>query len=109
MAGRKRASKASAGGGSEKPEIIEPIQVPVTYADWFLSVFETIGIVHINLGTLDGTRIGANATPSVVVTTKLRVSHDFAIRFHRLLGQALGLAPPTPEDAPNPPPSNLMH
>lgn len=89
----------------KRPEIVDPNNVPVVFADWFVTAGSFEGVVNVVLGTTDHSMRSSNDEQArVIVAARLRLSHDFAARLHGILGQILGL-PPSGVQAPPPPPA----
>lgn len=94
------------------PEIVDPSEVDIVFADWVISTGIHNGVVNLALGTIDHSRKASEADMAkVVVAARLRFSRDFGIQLHAMLGRMLGLSS---EDEPtqgneNPPQKPMMN
>jgi hypothetical protein len=98
------------GPPAQLPEIVDPNNVPVVFADWFITGGEHAGIINIALGTIDHSlKKPEDPLARVLVASRLRISHDFAVHLHKLLGNILGIdhQDNNPSQAPPTPPKNL--
>ena len=97
--------------GPQGPEIVDPHHVQTLFVDWIVTRGTLAGVMNITLGTLDHSMRKLEAElPRVVVATRLRFSHEFALLLHRAIGEVLGLPPQTPGNEPPPkPPTNLIN
>jgi hypothetical protein len=69
-----------------RPEVIDINNIPVTFADWFVAANENLGIVTLDLGAIDRSMVTErDGIAKVVVTARLRMGSDFAMRLSALL------------------------
>jgi hypothetical protein len=108
MTGEKLAS-------DQRPEIVDPNNVPVVFTDWMITGGSFEGVVNLSLGTIDHSlKRPEDAFARVIVSVRLRCSKAFALNLYNALGQILGLERKPgddPPDEPNPkkPPQNVIH
>jgi hypothetical protein len=75
----------------ERPEIVDPNNIPIVFTDWFITGGQNEGVINVALGAIDhslnlpGAKFGR-----VVVTSRLRLTKEFAARLHKVLGDILG-------------------
>ena len=95
----------------EQPEIVDPLNCQVVFTDWVVTAGNIENVVNITLGTVDHAIRGSNGLPRVVVTSRLRFSHDMGVRIHRALGDILGVNPKGAPGAsePTPVPRNQLN
>ena len=84
----------------QRPEIVDPLGVQISFADWVVTAGCFENVVNITLGAIDHAIPGSNGLPRVAVTSRLRLSRDMGVRLYDLLGNILGI---NPEGAPSPP------
>ena len=98
---------------NQRPEIVDPNNAPVIFADWIVTGGTFNGVVNLTLGTIDHSLKRSNdELARVMVATRLR----FSIPFARALQHALAkiLTPPcepsqSPSDDPEGLPENLIN
>ncbi len=95
----------------QRPEVVDPHKVPVVFVDWFVTCGQAEGVVNLALGTIDHSmKVTDDELPRVVVGARLRLSHQFALRLHGVLGEILGVSGSDPQSEPAPnPPKNLIN
>jgi hypothetical protein len=99
------------GPPAQLPEIVDPNNVPIIFADWFITGGLYEGVVNLSLGTIDHSlKKPEDELARVVVASRLRLSRDFAARLHKVLGNMLSDNPRDggdPGEEPTTPPKNL--
>lgn len=98
------------GSPAQLPEIVDPTNVPITFVDWFITGGVYEGVVNMSLGTIDHSlKKPEDPLARVVVASRLRLSRDFAVRLHTVLGNMLSDNPKgdDPGQEPPTPPKNL--
>lgn len=98
---------------AQRPEVVDPHDVPILFVDWFVTGGINDGVVNITLGTIDHSMRKSDAEMArIVVATRLRLSQGFAARLHGALGDLLGISPPAGGHTPDPPrrpPNNTLN
>ena len=95
---------------AQLPEIVDPDNVPVVFADWFITGGEHAGVLNIALGTIDHSlKKPEDPLARVLVAARLRLTKDFAAHLHTVLGNILGINPQEDKSSQEPPapPKNL--
>jgi len=101
-----------AGTPAQLPEIVDPHNVPVTFVDWFITAGEYEGVFNVAFGTIDhALKRPEDPLARVIVASRLRLSREFAIRMHKMLGDMLGINPQGGKSGEGPPspPANRIH
>jgi hypothetical protein len=92
---------------AQKPEVVDPLDCQVTFADWIATVGCYDNVANITFGAIDHAITGSNNLPRIIVTSRLRFSREFGVRLHKVLGNVLGInpegEPSEPEPTPIPP------
>jgi hypothetical protein len=98
---------------TERPEIVDPGNVPVVFTDWVITGGTYAGVVNLALGAIDHSLKRSPEEPArVIVSARLRCSNQFALTLYNALGTILGLPKPSnalEESDPKHPPKNVIH
>jgi hypothetical protein len=97
---------------SQSPEVVDPHNVQTLFVDWIVTAGESENVVNFTFGTIDHSlKKSEDDLARIVIATRLRMSREFAIRFHDFLGTVLKAVPPdaSPMSGPLMPPKNLIN
>jgi hypothetical protein len=95
---------------AERPEVVDPLNCQVAFADWIVTAGCHENVVNLTLGAIDHAILGDNGQPRIIVVSRLRFSRDVGLRLHNLLGRVLGVTPPSAPSTPDTPvPKNQLN
>jgi hypothetical protein len=88
----------------QRPEVVDPLNCQVAFADWIATAGCYENVVNITFGALDHAIPGSNGLARVIITSRMRFSRDVGLRIYDMLGNILGISPESAPSTPDPAP-----